>query len=104
MPSDNSDNDDSNYNYVYQASGVTTTKLPIFNVHIAGCLVTATADTGSTCNIIDEKTYEKINENYVKTKGMKIRLSNTAQEILTFNSDHYLENLKHMLHQNIKRL
>ena len=33
------------------------------------------------------RTYKKINENYVTTKGMEIKLSKTAQEILAFNSD-----------------
>ena len=83
--SDDSDDDDPHF--VYQAYGLTTNKLPKFEILIAGNTVTVTADTGSTCNIIDEETYQKINENYIKTKKTEVKLSNTTQEIMTYNSN-----------------
>ena len=79
--------DDESQGYVYQAYSEKASKLPKFEIVIAGSPVTVTADTESTCDIIDEKTYKKINENYIKTKGMEVKLSNTTQEILTYNAN-----------------
>lgn len=38
-------------------------KVPQLVINVAGTDVTVTADSGSTCNIIDETTDHKINEN-----------------------------------------
>ena len=60
---------------------------PHFEIIILRTPLRVTTDTGSTCNIIDQSTFQKINENYIKSKGMEVKLSSMAQEILTCNSD-----------------
>ncbi|KAK3728358.1 hypothetical protein QZH41_011397, partial [Actinostola sp. cb2023] len=86
-PSTLSDSSDDESNYVYQAYSENSNKLPKFNIKIAGSAVTVTADTGSTCDILDEETYQRINDNYFKAKGMEVKLSNTKLVIRTYNSN-----------------